>query len=188
MHVNPWFILITIGGFIFPLMRVLGLLKDLDERELIIDQISGNFTLFFIVFSAMFCIILNLELKGDALLLFILAPLIIKSTIFISLTYPKDLIISYLGRITGSLLILFALLSHGFSTEGLIESIPGIIILILSEFSKRFRFLGIIFFILFLLLFYFFFRNGVKLGLLITFIILSAPLISLGVISLKGEE
>lgn len=188
MHINSWFIFFALLGVFPSILRSFKVLKDLDERELFIEEQSGNLSMIITVILVMISIGLNLEFKDDSLLLFVLVPIIFKAVIFKTLTSPRNNSIFYIGRVFGLLIISFSLLSHGFSLEGFIESIFGIIIIILSELSIKLRFIGILFFLMIIILFNFSFRNGLKLNMLITFIILSVPLLSLGILALKKED
>lgn len=187
MHLNPWFIIFIFLSILPSILRSFEILKDLDERELLIEEKSGNLALIITIFLVILSISLNLEFKGDSLLLFILSPIIFRAVIFKVLTSERKKSISYIGRILGLLIIIFSLLSHGFSPEGFLESVLGVLIIIFSELSKKFRLLSVLFFLIMIILFYFSFRNGIRINMLISFIILSVPLLSLGILAFKEE-
>lgn len=136
---NQWFVFFVAGVFVFPLLRDLGILKDLDERERYLDAISSRMALVATVLVVLFQIGLKNQLSGDDLFVIVLIPIVTKALVFIGMCLPREKAINYSIRVLVIIYLGFVLLSHGISTVALIESLPGIAVLIFGELSKRWR-------------------------------------------------
>ncbi|MBN2252131.1 MAG: hypothetical protein JW701_00425, partial [Kosmotogaceae bacterium] len=79
----------------------------------------------------------------DGAISFILVPFVAKAVFFSGFTLERRQSISIIGRSAGLIFVGFALLSHGFSTVGLIEMLPGIVILVCTELSVRYKWFGL---------------------------------------------
>lgn len=187
LEVNPCFVFLGVGIFIRPILRFFGVLKDLDERELANDGLSSTITLIITVLLAMLLFTMKIDLSWDLLIIFVIVPLVTKAALFASLTFSREGVITYVGRIMGLILVLFALISHGFSFETLMESIPGLLILLFTELSRKWRWPGIFFFVFLGVVTYFYVQRMENPGILVTYVLFSIPLLILGLRSLKVE-
>ncbi|OAA31457.1 hypothetical protein AT15_08160 [Kosmotoga arenicorallina S304] len=137
--VNQWFVFLVAGVFLFPLLRDFGILKDLDERERYLDAISSRIALIATVLVVLFQIGLKNQLSGDDFFVIVLIPIVTKALVFIGMCLPKEKAINYYIRVLVIIYLGFVLLSHGISAVTLIESLPGIAVLIFGELSKRWK-------------------------------------------------
>lgn len=140
---GSWYSLLLLGLFLFPSLRMLRVIPGFDEREKAIDNLSSNISLGISFVLAIFYIGMKYNLTIDGAISFILVPFVAKAVFFSGFTLERRQSISIIGRSMGLILVGFALLSHGFSTVGLIEMLPGIVILICTELSVRYRLFGL---------------------------------------------
>lgn len=187
--INPMFILLYFLVFLRVILHALGLLRELDERELQIENLSGNVAFFTSVTMAILLFAMNVEIEREFLYLFLLIPTILKALFFLFSTSSRRFILNLVGISLGILLLFFALLSHGFSIEGFVESILGILVLLLIWLGKRFNLVGAIgFYIYASIFFYFCFRSSpMNIGKILVFALIGIPLIFLGTTFLRKE-
>lgn len=140
---SHWFIFISVGVFLFPVLRIAGLLKDQDERQKALDNLSSNLALGVSMLLAMFFIALDYKLQIDGTLSFILIPVIAKAVFFAGFALSRKQALTYIGRTIGLIFVAFAILSHGFSFVTLIEATPGLVVLVFTDLSKRWRWFGL---------------------------------------------
>ncbi len=140
---GSWYSLLLLGLFLFPSLRMLRLIPGFDEREKAIDNLSSNIALGISFVLAIFYIGMRYTLTIDGAISFILIPFVAKAVFFSGFTLERRQSVSIIGRSVGLIFVGFALLSHGFSTVGLIEMLPGIVILICTELSARYRWFGL---------------------------------------------
>jgi len=140
---GSWYSLLLLGLFLFPSLRMLRLIPGFDEREKAIDNLSSNIALGISFVLAIFYIGMRYTLTIDGAISFILIPFVAKAVFFSGFTLERRQSVSIIGRSVGLIFVGFALLSHGFSTVGLIEMLPGIVILICTELSSRYRWFGL---------------------------------------------
>lgn len=139
-----WYSLLLLGLYLFPSMRMLRLIPGFDEREKAIDSLSSNNMALGISFVlAIFYIGMSYTLTIDAAISFILIPFVAKAVFFSGFTLERKQLVSIIGRLVGLIFVGFALFSHGFSTVALIEMLPGIVIVICTELSPRYRWFGL---------------------------------------------
>jgi len=141
--ISPWFSFLFSGLFLFPLLRAFGVIRDLDEREKAIDNLSSNIALAIVFVLAMFYIGMGYEVGIDGFISFILIPFTAKAVFSAGFSLSRKQAISIIGRSVGLIFIVFAVLSHGFSIITMIEVIPGIAILIVTELSKKSKWFSI---------------------------------------------
>lgn len=140
---GSWYSLLLLGLFLFPSLRMLRLIPGFDEREKAIDNLSSNIALGISFVLAIFYIGMRYTITIDGAISFILIPFVAKAVFFSGFTLERRQSVSIIGRSVGLIFVGFALLSHGFSTVGLIEMLPGIVILICTELSARYRWFGL---------------------------------------------
>jgi len=133
-----WYSLLLLGLFLFPSLRTLRVIPEFDEREKAIDNLSSNIALGISFVLAIFYIVMKYILTIDGAISFILVPFVAKAVFFSGFTLERRQSISIIGRSAGLILVGFALLSHGFSMAGLIEMLPGTVILVCTELSVRY--------------------------------------------------
>jgi hypothetical protein len=143
--VSPWFSFLLTGLFLFPILRMSGLIEDLDEREKAIDNLSSNIALAIVFLLAMFYTGMGYEIGTDCFISFILIPFAAKAIFSAGLSLSRKQSISIIGRTVGLIFIGFAVLSHGLSVTTAIEIIPGVAILAATELSKRCKYFGLSF-------------------------------------------
>ena len=140
---GSWYSLLLLGLFLSPLLRVLRVIPRFDEREKAIDNLSSNIALGVSFVLAIFYIGMKYSLSIDGAISFILIPFVAKAVFFSGFTLERRQSVLVIGRSVGLIFVGFALLSHGFSSIGLIEMLPGIVILVCTEFSARYRWFGL---------------------------------------------
>lgn len=138
-----WYSLLLLGLYLFPSLRMLRLIPGFDEREMAIDNLSSNMALGISFVLAIFYIGMSYTLTIDAAISFILIPFVAKAIFFSGFTLERKQLVSIIGRSVGLIFVGFALFSRGFSTVGLIEMLPGIVIIICTELSPRYRWFGL---------------------------------------------
>ncbi|WP_143752439.1 MULTISPECIES: hypothetical protein [unclassified Mesotoga] len=138
-----WYSLLLLGLYLFPSLRMLRLIPGFDEREKTIDSLSSNMALGISFVLAIFYIGMSYTLTIDAAISFILIPFVAKAVFFSGFTLERRQLVSIIGRSVGLIFVGFALFSHGFSTVALIEMLPGIVIIICTELSPRYRWFGL---------------------------------------------
>ncbi|HOI63537.1 MAG TPA: hypothetical protein PLM80_05315 [Mesotoga sp.] len=143
--VSPWFSFLLTGLFLFPILRMSGLIRDLDEREKAVDNLSSNIALAIVFLLAMFYTGMGYEIGTDCFISFILIPFAAKAIFSAGLSLSRNQSISIIGRTVGLIFIGFAVLSHGLSVTTAIEIIPGVAILAATELSKRWKYFGLSF-------------------------------------------
>ncbi|NOZ13764.1 MAG: hypothetical protein GXO69_08985 [Acidobacteria bacterium] len=140
--------LILIFGLVFfgPLLRETGICHDVDERQQSLHWKAGyyGFMSLMIVLFAVFVwnlLIVHKELKPEWWLLLIV-PLIVRSGFYSWKGTGLRRLGLGLGFTFGGIWTVFTLLSHGFSTESLIESAVGFAILFPTAASIRWPRIG----------------------------------------------
>ena len=83
--ISLWFSFLFSGLFLFPLLRAFGVVRNLDEREKAIDNLSSNIALAIVFVLAMFYIGKGYEIGIDGYISFILIPFTAKA--FFSLVF-----------------------------------------------------------------------------------------------------
>ncbi|MCD6104109.1 MAG: hypothetical protein DRP19_00710 [Thermotogae bacterium] len=188
LTVHSLFAVIGLGVFLFPLLRMANILRDLDERERALDGLSAKIALGFSMTIALLAVALKIDFQSRDVFVFFLFPLIAKASIFFALAKPRETVMKYVGRTLVCLYLFFVILSHGVSLTTLIESLPGLGILALVELSIKWRWLSTAFFVLAVLISPMFLENVDKPGAFITFVILITPMLVMGSTFFKKEE
>ncbi len=145
--VNPvYLVLLTPFAFARPILRELRALKDLDERELIITYRSSH-----IAFSVFLMIVTIIILKdglvdrvppSPELLLLLVIPVFVKLVTSTALNYSLKKAGLGIAWVSGAFWFLFALLSHGLATAGLVQSLIGLSIIVAALLSLKWRHVG----------------------------------------------
>ncbi|MFO7883131.1 MAG: hypothetical protein R6U52_11425 [Kosmotogaceae bacterium] len=185
---SQWFILITSGIFLFPFLRMIGVIKGLDEREKYLDRLSSNITVIVVLLMAMFIIAIGMELTRDVVLSFILITIITKASFFAGFTFSREKVIAYIGRVMALIYLGFVILSHGFSIDSLIQSIPGIIFLVLTELSRKWRWPAAGFIGYIALISYYYVPKLANPAFLMTYLLLTIPVIVITVRTFEKIE
>ena len=177
----PWTILLCLGAFLGIVLRRMGAIRDMDEREEHIDRLATYLSLMVAMLLTMIFFAVYVEPDRDVFYAIILIPLVVRSLSFVMMTYPREGFVSVITKVYGLLLILFALLSHGFSMTFVIESLPGIAVIVMGVLAVKFRRCALVFWIFAGIALYFFMRvpsfNAAK---VVTMVITVVPLILLG--------
>ena len=187
-NVDPWFVFIAAGIFLIPLLRNFGILRELDEREKYYDRLSSNIALVTVFLLTMLVVALGSALGHDLYFAFIVIPLIAKASIYAGFTYSKKIVITYVGRVMSLIYLGFVLLSHGISIMSLIEAVPGIIFLVITELARKWRFAGIGYLAYAILISYVYIPKVTNSSLLITYVILLLPMVILTIRTFQKEE
>ncbi len=187
-NVDPWFVFIAAGIFLIPLLRNFGILRELDEREKYYDRLSSNIALVTVFLLTMLVVALGSALGHDLYFAFIVIPLIAKASIYAGFTYSKKIVITYVGRVMSLIYLGFVLLSHGISITSLIEAVPGIIFLVITELARKWRFAGIGYLAYAILISYVYIPKVTNSSLLITYVILLLPMVILTIRTFQKEE
>jgi uncharacterized membrane protein len=187
-NVNPWFVFIAAGIFLIPLLRNFGILRELDEREKYYDRLSSNIALVTVFLLTMLVVALGSALGHDLYFAFIVIPLVAKASIYAGFTYSKKIVITYVGRVMSLIYLGFVLLSHGISITSLIEAVPGIIFLVITELARKWRFAGIGYLAYAILISYVYIPKVTNSSLLITYVILLLPMVILTIRTFQKEE
>ncbi|TYB91466.1 MAG: hypothetical protein FXF54_08355 [Kosmotoga sp.] len=186
--INPWFVFTAAGIFLIPFLRRIGICKELDEREKYYDRFSSNIALVTVFLLTMLIIALGSKLEHDLYFAFIVVPLVAKASFYAGFTYSKKTVITYVGRVMSLIYLGFVLLSHGISLTSLIEAIPGIVFLVITELARKWRLAGIGYLAFAVLISYVYIPNLTNSSLLITYVILLLPMIILTIRAFQKEE
>ena len=141
--VSPWFLLVAlVTGLTLPVLRFAGVVRDQDEMYRYVDYRSSHIAYYLMVSIAIITLMLTTLSRHEVspeLTLLILVPLITK--FYLQSIPTRNLARTgiYLGSIVGGTWLLFAILSHGFTIEGVIESSIGLSLLLFSLLGLRYR-------------------------------------------------
>jgi hypothetical protein len=132
--------------------------------------LSSNIALVTVFLLTMLVVALGTELGHDLYFAFIVVPLVAKASIYAGFTYSKKSVITYVGRVMALIYLGFVLLSHGISITSLIQAVPGIIFLVITELARKWRLAGIGYLAYAILISYVYIPKVTNLGLLITYV------------------
>jgi hypothetical protein len=145
--VSPLYLVLLVPlAFVRPILRELNLLKDVDEREVLIIYRSSHIA-FYVMLMLLVIIFLNMafvkkvELSSEWLLLLIV-PVFAKLAASIIMNYSLRKAGLIIAWAFGAIWTVFALLSHGFSVAGMMQSLIGVAILAGAAISTRWRHIG----------------------------------------------
>jgi hypothetical protein len=186
--VDPWFVFISAGVLFIPFLRKFGVIRELDEREKYYDRLSSNIALVTVFLLTMLMVALGSALGHDLYFAFIVVPLVAKVSIYAGFTYSKKSVVTYVGRVLALIYLGFVFLSYGFSITSLIEAIPGIIFLVITELARKWRLAGIGYLAYVVLISYVYIPKIINSSLLITYVILLLPMIILTIRTFQKEE
>jgi len=169
------------------ILRFLGKLHDRDEREISLSLKVGNISFFLTYTLLVLAFIFRYSefkhgVPSDWVLLLVVPPAFYFFTQLAILKSLKQSGIA-IGLIFGGFWFLFAILGHGLTLEGLIESLIGLAILAAALASLRWPKIGSILFILEgLFALFIYLRSGMNPSVkLVMFIVLPLPLLLSGI-------
>jgi len=184
-----WAILLCLGAFLGVLLRSFGVVRDMDEREEYIDRLATYFSLIVAMLLTMIFFAVYRRPNRDIFYAIILIPLLVRSLIFVIMTYPRESFVSITTKVYGSLLLLFALLSHGFSVDFVVESLPGVVIILMGILATRFKKWAVCFWVFAGIVLYFFMRSPIiSVAKVITMVLLIVPLALLGITAFTRSD
>jgi hypothetical protein len=188
-----WLFLLAGSYLLRPTLASLNIAKSLvDERQMSIQYRSGN-----IAFAVMIiaCIIMAVyqSSKGDHSWEFFNAIVIIGlaakalSNVFLIGNYRESA--TKIIMAVGLMFVLFASLENGFSIGALMESAPGLAIVGIGWFSKKFpRIIGVIVLVITAALLFIILQKGFVIGQIITAVVVSVPLTIAGISLMVGDR
>jgi hypothetical protein len=146
-------IVLTAVILIAPLIREFRKDTDLDERQIQISHFSSHLTFFVFLALTMFIMINEYYAKGlnpdSQWYMLLIVPVVVKMFISLFQNYGAVVTAKWIGYFFAGIWLIFVILSHGISLEGVIEAIPFILILVIAYFSRLFpRSAGIVFILL----------------------------------------
>ena len=133
MFSSYWLLLLLVPVLLIPFLREIGVLHDVDERLL-----QNSYRTSHVAFLSMILLVIviivdrcitGIEPPDDALVLLLIFPLIVKlgSSLLLNRSMLQAGMI--IGCLFGAIWIIYALVSYGFSLEGLMQSLIGLGIL-----------------------------------------------------------
>lgn len=182
---GSWFILLAVVSLGFQAIKLTKYFKLYSETDRNSDILSGNIALIFIALVAVGAVALKIGMTSETLMLIALGPIVVKTGVFFAITLPRLKFIKYAGRITSFTIILYAFLWGGFTLSGLVQAVPGIILLFLSELAKFKRWPGFILIFFPTILSYYALNSELYPALLIVYVILTTIALSLGITALR---
>jgi hypothetical protein len=141
-----YMVLLVPLAFARPLLRELSLLKDVDERETLIIYRSSHMA-FYVMLMLLVIILLSkaviqkVDLSAEWYLLLIV-PILAKFVTSMVMNYSLHKAGLSIAWLFGAIWTGFALLSHGFSLAGLMESLIGLSILAGAAIGTRWHHIG----------------------------------------------
>ena len=188
-----WLFLLAGSYLLRPTLASLNIAKSLvDERQMSIQYRSGN-----IAFAVMIiaCIIMSVYESGkddhsweffNAIVIIGLAAKAL-SNVFLIGNFRESATKIIMG--VGLMFILFASLENGFSIGTLMESTPGLVIVGIGWFSKKFpKTIGVIVLIITVALIFIILQKGFVIGQIITAVLVSIPLVIAGISLIVGDR
>ena len=145
--VNRWFWVAAIPAlFSRSLLREFGLLDDLDERERLTGYRASHLAYILTLTLLTFFILVSPQITADRtnqeIFILLVIPLLIRLAFQLGFTYSLRKSGLLLGFVIGGGWFLFALISHGLTAEGVIESLIGLAILLPTFLALRIPRLG----------------------------------------------
>ncbi len=180
-----------------PLIRELRPKTDLDERQIALSHWSSHLAFYLLIGLLLFVMLTEYVATGKnpdpQWYMLLIVPLTVKLIISLFQNYGTILAARYIAFFFAAVFILFVLLSHGFTLEALMESLPFMIILSASLLISKFpRMAGVVYLLLAVGL-TLFFRGWLRLDIytrLIMYSLIPLPLFISGValVIYKTEE
>ncbi|MBO8161648.1 MAG: hypothetical protein H0Z24_08435 [Thermosipho sp. (in: Bacteria)] len=185
--INSWFSLFYLVVIAMEIYKDV-FSNNIDEMERYLRFKVSNIALYAIIIASIFFISCNINITRDVFYFFILFPLVLKNLLYIGYILEREKVIKRTGYIIFGVLIVFTLLSHGFTFETLIESLPWFFILFSTFVAIRYRIIGfVLFFLSFSVVTYFAFRSELNAVKLLVYSLLGIPLLFLSIQSLRKE-
>ncbi|MBN2363580.1 hypothetical protein JXL83_05570 [candidate division WOR-3 bacterium] len=150
----PYWVFVASASVLFlsPVLLEFNRKRLIDERQIQISHFSSHVS-FYVVLALLFLVI-NREYisKGvnppPQFYALIVVPFVLKMLISLYQNYGPVPTAQWTGYFFSFFWLLFVVLSHGFSAATLIESVPFVVIFLVSLFSKKFPLAGGILFLL----------------------------------------
>lgn len=145
--VSPvYFVLLVPIVFLRPVLRELSILKDVDEREVLIIYRSSHIAFYLMLMLLVLIFLNDAFLKKTELplewYLLLIVPVFAKFATSIVLNYSLRRAGLTIGWLFGVIWTGFALLSNGLNLAGLMQSLVGISILIATAVATKWRHVG----------------------------------------------
>ncbi len=172
---------------------VIEIVKDLRADEMIsfFRKRASSQTLLFIAVMAIIMASAGVNFSREVVNVLILSGFLMKGVLSTDALLKRNVVIKWTGGVMALMLALFALLSHGFSLETLIEFIPAALVFVATLLALKNRWAGsCAYFCIAILVFYFSLRswNPHQIsGRLAVMLLLGFPLAYLGFQSLRKE-
>jgi len=184
-----WFLIpLMILALAAPLIRENRPKTDLDERQIILSHYSSHIA-FYLMIGLLLFVMLNKYLTvgknpDPEWYMLLIVPLVVKLIISLFQNYGSVLAARYIAYFFAAVFILFVVLSHGFSIEALIGSVPFLLILAVSALIGKSPLLAGIAYLLLAVGLTLFFRGWLPLDVytrLIMYALIPLPLLISGV-------
>jgi len=186
---NKIFALLYIGAIVIDVIR------DFHHDEMVMFYRSRANTYTLAILGIFFSLLIAFSKKVDleAMNAFIVFGFILKNLFSADRILERNKLIKWVGGVFGVLEVSFALLSHGFTLKGLIESSIGIYVLLATFIALKWRFAGFAMFSGITGFFLYFFIKSLSKGVFTTgkigtLLFVIFPLVYLSVQSLRREE
>ncbi|MBN1150831.1 hypothetical protein JXA84_06380 [candidate division WOR-3 bacterium] len=183
-----WFFVVSVSVvFISPLILEFKRKNVVDERQIAISHLSSHIT--FYVFILLLLLTINREYISKGLnpppqfYMLMIVPFVVKLLASLYMDYGAVPTAQWIGYFFSFFWLLFVILSHGLSFVALIESVPFVLIFLISFFSKKFPGAGGILFLVFSATLLIFFRGWSRLDLytrILMYSLIPLPLVSSG--------
>jgi len=191
---NQLWLFILVGSYLLrPTLASLNIAKShVDERQMSIQYRSGN-----IAFTVMIigCIIMAVyqgskdDHSWELFSAIVIIGLAAKAMSNIILVGNYREAATKIIMTVGSMIVLFVALENGFSLGGLIESLPGLGIIIVGWLSKKYpKTIGGIIFGITIGMFVLIMSRGFVIGQIITAVLICVPLASAGIGLIHGDR
>ena len=191
--------LLTTLNRIFALLYIVAIVIDVvrdfhhDEMVRFYRSRANTYTLAILGIFFSFLIAFSEKINLDMLNTFVVFGFIIKNLLSADRILERNKLIKWVGGLFGILVLLFTLLSHGFTAEGFIESAIGFYVLFATFVALRWRFVGFAMFSAIAGFFLYFFIKSLAKGVfttgkIVTLLFVIFPLVYLSIQSLRREE
>ena len=191
--------LLTSLNKIFALLYIVAIVIDVirdfhhDEMVRFYRNRANTYTLSILGIFFSFLIAFSKRVDLEAMNAFIVFGFVFKNLLSADRILERNKLIKWVGGVFGILEILFALLSHGFTVEGMVESMIGIYVLFATFIALKWRLAGFAMFSAITGFFLYFFIKSLAKGVFTTgkmgtLLFVIFPLVYLSVQSIRREE
>ncbi|AEX85527.1 hypothetical protein XO10_05535 [Marinitoga sp. 1135] len=164
--------------------------KEIDEMERYLRFKISNVVLYSTVVFSIILYSFNIKMLSvyNVLLFYMAFPLVLKSMLYAGYIFERETVIKRVGYSLSLLLLIFTILSEGFSFAGLIEAMPWIYLIISTFVATRYRKIGsFMFFVAFVVVSYYFIRGSINDMKIVVYSFIGIPLLFLSLQSLRKE-